>query len=577
MKEAFKVWLQAVVCGLQSSNDLPPTLLSDPVIERCKDPEHGDFATNLAMVLAKKAGMSPRQLAEMMVRAVPLPALFQTVSIAGPGFINVRVCPQHLADALMVQYGDERLGVVPVTDPETIVVDYSSPNLAKEMHVGHLRTTIIGDALVRVLSWMGHRVVRQNHVGDWGTQFGMLLAFIEQNQWDDMALLTRQLSDLEVFYKQAKQAFDASEAFAARAREMVVKLQQGDSDCLRLWALFSKASMQHCQDVYAALHVLLCGEDVRGESAYASCLPEIIADLAQQGLLRESDGAKVVFSETLTNKDDQPLPLLVEKKGGGYLYATTDLAALRYRIEHMHADRILYVVDQRQALHFEQIFEVAARMPWRRVACHHVGFGTVNGKDGKPFKTRDGGTTKLMDLITRAKHEAAMLVAEKNPAMSDVERQNIADVLAISAIKYADLSKVRTSDYVFDFKSMLSFEGNTAPYLLYAYARLHQLLAKAPDVALTRPTLTNDTEQALAHHLLAFSERVTQVATRHQPHVLCQYLYDLATLLMQFYERCPILKADATDMASRLLLCRLSARVLKQGLALLGITTLDRM
>lgn len=577
MKDSVREWVFSALSSLQTECGLPAPDTVSIEVTRCKSPEHGDMATNVAMMLAKTAKMSPRLLAEKLVASTSKPPHFAEVSVAGPGFINIRFCPIFVAQAIHRMVLDDRLGVATVPHPETIVVDYSSPNLAKEMHVGHLRTTIIGDALVRVLSWLGHRVVRQNHVGDWGTQFGMLLAFMAEKNWTDVEVLSRQLSDLELFYQQAKQAFDASASFADRARHMVVKLQQGDPECRRLWQVFSDVSMQHCHAIYEALNVLLQPQDVKGESTYEAMLPEVVSALDAQGLLQLSGGAKVVFSKTLTNKDDQPLPLLVEKQGGGYLYATTDLAAVQYRTETLRADRILYVVDQRQALHFQQIFEVVSRMPWPKVSMCHVGFGTVNGPDGKPFKTRDGGTTKLMDLIVQAKQQALLCVAEKNPDMAQEDQQAIADAMAISAIKYADLSKVRTGDYIFDLQAMLSFEGNTAPYLLYAYARLHQLLQKASAFEDTPPTFTHPAEMILAHHLLAFPERVAQVAQHYLPHVLCQYLYDLSSHLMRFYEQCPILKAAQPAQNSRLVLCALTAKVLSQGLSLLGIDVLERM
>jgi arginyl-tRNA synthetase len=461
------------------------------------------------------------------------------------------------------------------------VIDYSSPNLAKEMHVGHLRSTIIGDAVARVLEFLGHEVIRQNHVGDWGTQFGMLLAYLEENPVTAEA----ELSDLENFYRQAKQRFDESPEFADRARERVVQLQAGDAECLALWNRFNSISLGHCQAVYDRLGVSLSPADVRGESAYNDQLADVVDSLQQAGLLTDSEGARCVFLDEFKNSEGNPLPVIVQKAGGGYLYATSDLAAMRYRQQTLNADRVLYFVDQRQALHFQQVFAVARKAGFvsADMQLEHMGFGTMNGADGKPFKTRDGGTVKLIDLLNEAEQRAYQLVQEKNPELDQAELQQIARAVGIGAVKYADLSKHRSSDYNFNFEQMLSFEGNTAPYLMYAYTRvasvfrridrdMQQLDGLAPLV------LEQEAEIDLAAHLAQFGSLLQYVAREGTPHSLCHYLYELAGRFSSFYENCPILSAEQPEQKdSRLRLAALTGRTLRQGLNLLGITTLERM
>lgn len=459
-----------------------------------------------------------------------------------------------------------------------MVVDLSAPNLAKEMHVGHLRSTIIGDGVANVLEFLGDTVIRQNHVGDWGTQFGMLLAYLQEKP-----ATSDELSDLENFYRAAKQRFDESEEFAERARGLVVKLQAGDAECLALWTRFKDISLSHCQETYERLNVKLTPADVMGESAYNDDLANVVNDLKATGLLVESNGAQCVFLEEFRTADDTPLPVIVQKAGGGYLYATTDLAAIRYRSKVLKADRVLYFVDQRQALHFQQVFEVARRAGFVHdgMQLEHMGFGTMNGADGRPFKTRDGGTVKLIDLLDEAEERAYTLVREKNPEVAEAELRSIAKAVGISAVKYADLSKHRASDYSFNFDQMLSFEGNTAPYLLYAYTRVagvFRKLGSAFDASKGQIVLAAPQEQELAARLAQFTETLNNVAEKGTPHVLCAYLYDLAGLFSSFYENCPILGAENPDQQqSRLRLAALTGRTLKQGLDLLGLETLERM
>jgi arginyl-tRNA synthetase len=449
------------------------------------------------------------------------------------------------------------------------------------MHVGHLRSTIIGDGVASVLEFLGDTVIRQNHVGDWGTQFGMLLAYLQETP-----ATSDELADLENFYRAAKGRFDESEEFAERARGLVVKLQAGDAECLSLWTRFKDISLSHCQEVYERLNVKLTPKDVMGESAYNDDLANVVADLKKAGLLVESNGAQCVFLEEFKTAEGTPLPVIVQKAGGGYLYATTDLAAVRYRSNVLKADRALYFVDQRQALHFQQVFEVARRAGFvtNGMQMEHMGFGTMNGADGRPFKTRDGGTVKLVDLLDEAEERAYTLVKEKNPDVAEDELRSIAKAVGISAVKYADLSKHRTSDYSFNFNQMLSFEGNTAPYLLYAYTRVAGVFRKLEekgetfDASAGRIILDAPQEQDLAARLAQFGETVNTVAEKGTPHVLCAYLYDLAGLFSSFYENCPILAAENPEQQqSRLRLAALTGRTLKQGLQLLGLDTLERM
>ncbi|CAD5105754.1 arginine--tRNA ligase [Zestomonas carbonaria] len=579
MKDLIRQLIQHALDRLAAEGTLPQGLAPAIQVENTKDKSHGDFASNIAMMLAKPAGLKPRELAEKLVAALPQDAQISKVEIAGPGFLNFYQDTSALAARLEAALADAHLGVHKDGPAQRVVIDLSAPNLAKEMHVGHLRSTIIGDAVARVLEFLGDTVIRQNHVGDWGTQFGMLLAYMQEQPVDNDA----ELSDLESFYRAAKKRFDESPEFADRARELVVKLQAGDAECLRLWNRFNDISLSHCQKVYDRLGVNLTMADVKGESAYNDDLPNVIADLQAKGLLTESDGAQCVFLDEFKNAEGNPLPLIVQKAGGGYLYATTDLAATRYRANVLKADRALYFVDQRQALHFQMVF-AAARLAGfvpESFEMEHMGFGTMNGADGRPFKTRDGGTVKLIDLLDEAEARAYALVKDKNPELDEAELRNIARAVGIGAVKYADLSKHRTSDYSFNFELMLSFEGNTAPYLLYAYTRVASVfrkLGKEFDEVEGHIVLQADQETALAARLAQFGEILGSVAEKGVPHVLCAYLYDIAGLFSSFYEHCPILAAEtAEQQQSRLRLAALTGRTLKQGLELLGLQTLERM
>lgn len=554
----------------------------EPLVTPSTRPQFGDYQANGAMGAAKRMGCKPRDLAGRIIAQLDVDGLADKVEIAGPGFINLHLDPTWLGAGLGRVIDDPRLGIEPASAPQTIFIDYSSPNLAKEMHVGHLRSTIIGDALARLLEHLGHTVVRQNHMGDWGTQFGMLIAHLEDQTGEgrdaDIAL-----GDLEVFYREAKQRFDTDADFADRARDYVVRLQSGDARCRALWEQFIEISIRHSEAIYAHLNVTLKRDDIRAESAYNDMLPGIVTDLRAQGLLVEDQGAQVVFLDKFKDKQGDPLPVIVQKSGGGYLYATSDLAALRFRCLERGADRILYFIDARQSLHMQQVYTVARLAGYapETTSLEHHPFGTMMGADGKPFKTRAGGTVKLADLLIEAVERAEKLIAEKDPELPAEERRQVAEKVGIGAVKYADLSKTRTHDYIFNWDAMLSFDGNTAPYLQYAYTRIRGILRKAgvdPQTLTDAIALNTPQEKALALKLLQFGEVLEQVARECYPHVLCGYLYELSSLYMSFYEVCPVLKAESEALrASRLRLCHGVARTLAAGLDLLGIEVMERM
>ncbi|HCC2475153.1 TPA: arginine--tRNA ligase [Klebsiella variicola] len=553
----------------------------EPQVRQSAKVQFGDYQANGVMAVAKKLGMAPRQLAEQVLSHLDLNGIANKVEIAGPGFINIFLDPAFLADNVNRALQSERLGV---TKPQaqTIVVDYSAPNVAKEMHVGHLRSTIIGDASVRTLEFLGHKVIRANHVGDWGTQFGMLIAYLEKQQQENAGEMA--LADLEGFYREAKKHYDEDEAFAERARSYVVKLQGGDQYFLQMWRKLVDITMSQNQITYDRLNVTLTRDDVMGESLYNPMLPGIVADLKAKGLAVESEGATVVFLDEYKNKEGEPMGVIIQKKDGGYLYTTTDIACAKYRYETLHADRVLYYIDSRQHQHLMQAWTIVRKAGYvpDSVPLEHHMFGMMLGKDGKPFKTRAGGTVKLADLLDEALERARRLVAEKNPDMSADELENLAKVVGIGAVKYADLSKNRTTDYVFDWDNMLAFEGNTAPYMQYAYTRVLSVFRKAgidENAMNDAPVvIAEDREAQLAARLLQFEETLSVVAREGTPHVMCSYLYDLAGLFSGFYEHCPILSAESEETRnSRLKLALLTAKTLKLGLDTLGIETVERM
>ncbi|HGM9756258.1 TPA: arginine--tRNA ligase [Proteus mirabilis] len=553
---------------------------SEPLVRQSAKVQFGDYQANGVMGAAKKMGIPPRQLAEKILEHLDITDIADKVEIADPGFINIFLSPVWVAQQAEFALADEHLNITKVT-PETIVIDYSSPNVAKQMHVGHLRSTIIGDASARTLSFLGHNVIRANHLGDWGTQFGMLIAYLEKKQNENAADMA--LADLEEFYREAKKCYDEDEVFAERARNYVVRLQGGDEYCRTMWRKLVDITMQQNQLTYQRLNVTLTEDDIMGESLYNPMLPGIVADLKAKGLAVESEGATVVFLDEYKNKEGEPMGVIIQKKDGGYLYTTTDIACAKYRHEQLHANRVLYYIDSRQHQHLMQAWTIvrkAGYIPDSMSLEHHM-FGMMLGKDGRPFKTRSGGTVRLTDLLDEAHERALTLIREKNPDMDEEELNNIARVVGIGAVKYADLSKNRTTDYIFDWDLMLSFEGNTAPYMQYAYTRVASIFKRAEidESALTQPiSLTQPHEKQLALRLVQFDETITQVAREGTPHVMCAYLYDLAQSFSGFYENCPILSAEDDNVRqSRLKLARLTARTLKQGLETLGIETVDRM
>ena len=559
---------------------------TDPMLVPTSNPKFGDFQANVAMSLAKLLKQSPRDIARQIVENLDLGELCDAPEIAGPGFINLRLKTAYLEAQLKAMQADPRLGVAPVEQPQTVIVDFSSPNIAKEMHVGHLRSTIIGDSIARVQEFMGHRVLRLNHVGDWGTQFGMLITHLKEACPEALeAGSTVDIGDLVAFYKQAKLRFDTDEDFKTRSREAVVDLQAGENTATTAWNVLCAQSRQEFQKLYDRLDIRI---QERGESFYNPFLADVVKDLDTQGLLVEDQGAKVVFVDGFTNKDGNPLPLIIQKTDGGYNYATTDLAAIRYRTVTDGAERVLYVVDAGQGNHFAQVFQVAAKAGWipAGVDLTHVPFGVVQGEDGKKFKTRSGDTVRLKDLLDEAVSRAradleTRIQAEERQETEDFI-QNVAEAVGLGAVKYADLSQNRTSNYIFSFDKMLALQGNTAPYMLYAYVRVQGIARKGgidfdhlPAEASLH--LKDDSEFALTRYLLQLDTVLEEVAQDLYPNRLCQYLFELSQTFNQFYDRCSVLQAEEPQRTSRLILCDLTAKALKLGLSLLGIRVLERM
>ena len=543
--------------------------------------QFGDYQANGIMPAAKKLGLNPREFAQSVLDKAELQDIAEKTEIAGPGFINIFLKDAWLADNINRAVQDPKLGV---HNPEkqTVVVDYSSPNVAKEMHVGHLRSTIIGDAVVRTLEFLGNHVIRANHVGDWGTQFGMLIAYLEKMENEHASEM--ELSDLEAFYRAAKKHYDEDPVFAEKARNYVVKLQSGDEYCRTMWQKLVKITMQQNQHNYDRLNVTLTDKDVMGESLYNPMLPGIVEDLKKQGLAVEDDGALVVYLDEFKNKDGDPMGVIVQKKDGGFLYTTTDIAAAKYRYETLKANRALVFSDTRQSQHMQQAWLITRKAGYvpDSFQLEHKNFGMMLGKDGKPFKTRSGDTVKLADLLDEAIERAGVLISQKSTALSEQEKADVIEAVGIGSVKYADLSKNRTTDYVFDWDNMLSFEGNTAPYMQYAYTRIRSIFNRSQialsEVEQAKLSITDEKERALAIKLLQFEEAVQVVGKEGTPHVLCAYLYELAGVFSSFYEHCPILNNDDQQVKlSRLKLALLTERTLKQGLDLLGIKTVEKM
>jgi arginyl-tRNA synthetase len=561
----------------------------DPLVRPTQDPRFGDFQSNVALGLAKRLGRKPRDVADDLVAALGASDIYEQPEIAGPGFINFRLRPSYLAGQLRRIQGDPRLGIPEAEHPQRVIVDFSSPNLAKEMHIGHLRTTVIGDTLARLFEFLGHDVLRLNHVGDWGTQFGMLLQYIRETQPEVVENPDRfHVSDLEAFYVAAKARYDADPAFADAARRAVVGLQSGDAAALRIWEAFVHESLRHAHELYGRLDVRL--QD-RGESYYNPMLPEIVRELRDSGLAVENEGAVCIFLEGWKNKEGEPLPMIIQKSDGGYKYETTDLAAVKHRVAGERAQRIVYVTDVRQGDHFKMLFQAARQAGWvpANVALEHVGYGMILGQGGRPFKTKTGGTVKLKDVLDEAEARSRERITEdeeRQREFSEAQKQDIARAVGIGSVKYADLSHNPSSDYRFDWETMLSLDGNSAPYMLFAYARVRAIGRKAgidfedlpPDLPVL---LEHESEIGLAKQLLNFSGVVEQVAAELKPNYLTDYLYSLSRAYSTFLDRntgVRVIDAEPESVrVSRLRLCDLTARTLRLGLDLLGIRVVEQM
>ena len=554
---------------------------ADPVV---RPSDRADAQANGALALAKTVGGAPRDVAQRVLDAAgDLGDMISSTEIAGPGFINLVFADAFVARELAALSADPRLGVRFTPTPRRVVVDYSAPNVAKEMHVGHLRSTVIGDSIVRLVEFAGNAVVRENHIGDWGTQFGMLIEHL-MDMGEAQAAHELGLGDLDAFYKEARRKFDADEAFKTRARERVVALQGGDAETLRLWRSLVSLSTEYFNKVYRQLDVLLTDGDLMGESAYNDLLDPVIERLRIAGILETNDGADVVFPPGFTNRDNEPLPMIVRKGDGGYGYAATDLATVIDRVERQGITSMLYVVGAPQAQHLQMVDAVARMAGWidDSVEFNHVAFGSVLGADRKILKSRSGESIKLAALLDEAVERASAAIAEKNPDMPADERDRVARMVGVGAVKYADLSGDRIKDYIFDWERMLSFDGNTAPYLQYAHARICSIFRRAgierDSVRSVAPRIDDPRERTLAMRLLRFDGAVWDALEGYQPHKLCTYLYDLASDFTSFYEHCPVLKMeDAGLRDSRLHLCDITARVMQKGLGLLGIGAPEQM
>jgi arginyl-tRNA synthetase len=579
------------------------------IVRPATDAKFGDYQVNGVMALAKKLQTDPRLIAEMIIRTLKINDICEKPQIAGTGFINLKLKPKFVAENLLGINADKNLGIDKTKKTETIVVDFSGPNIAKQMHVGHLRSTIIGDCICRLLELEGHKVIRQNHIGDWGTQFGMLIAYLEDQEFapspkllvsfsketgditeheDDVDAAFVEISDLEEFYRAAKERFDCDHEFQERSRRNVFLLQRRNKRQIILWEAIVQASEEHYQPIYDRLGVNLGLKDSRGESFYAEMLSEIVEELKKKGVAVESEGAICVFPKGFKDKDGKPLPVIIQKSDGAYLYATTDLAAIRYRVNELKADKIIYVTDARQQLHFQMVFKVAEMVGWAKPdMLKHVTFGSVLGEDGKPLKTREGENVKLKELLDEAAERAKAIVEEKNPDLPDSEKEKIAKAVGIGAVKYADYSNNRTSDYVFSFDKMLAMDGNTAPYMQYAYARIKSIERKSESkdvdietelAGISELNLSEPAELDLAKHLIRYGEAIEAAIGDYRPNYLTSYLYELAQKFSVFYTDCPVLDAGPDKRPTRLLLCDLTAKTIKHGLSeLLGIEVVEQM
>ncbi len=584
LKERFRAALAGIV-------DDPAELLE--LVRRGQDPKFGDYQANMAMPLGKRLRRPPREIAAEIIGRLDVADLCQPPAIAGPGFINLRLKDERLAERLASAVGDPRLGVAPVANPRTFVVDFSAPNVAKPMHVGHIRSTVIGDSLCRVLRFLGHRAISDNHIGDWGTQFGMIL-YGYKHFLDAEAYRRNPVEELARLYRKTRQLMDEQPEINTAVLAETAKLHAGDPENRRLWEEF----LPHCEDeierVYRRLDVTF--DHTLGESFYEDRLAAVVDELMEKGLARESEGAVCIFFDSPVGQVDNlsyerpKTPMIVRKSDGAFLYGTTDLATLEYRLAEWHPDAILYVVDHRQSLHFQQLFAVAKMLGYDRVELQHISFGTVLGADGRPFKTRSGDTVGLEGLLDEAVRRALEIVSvgddakPDGPELSAEQRRQVAETVGIAALKYADLSQNRTSDYVFSYDKMLAMNGNTATYMQYAYARVRSIFAKGDiDVEALRAAgapilLDSPAERALALELFRFAEALDQTAADYRPNQLTAYLYDLANRYSTFFEQCHVLRADTDELRrSRLLLCDLTARTIKKGLQLLGINVVEKM
>jgi arginyl-tRNA synthetase len=586
------------------------------LVRPATDPKFGDYQVNGIMPMAKQIKTNPRKLAEEVVRNLDVSDIFEKPEVAEPGFINLRLKSDFITKTLLeiskhyveeefpgnVRISFPRFGIDKVANPETVVVDFSGPNIAKEMHVGHLRSTIIGDCICNLLYFLGHNVIKQNHIGDWGMHFGMLCALLsrkrrEASKQGEQVSTPKILTDLESFYREAKRLFDTNKDFLLEARDAIAGLHKGNQLWTELWRQIVRESEKHYREIYERLRVGLYDHHIRGESAYKDDLSNVVEELKKAGIAEKSEDAICVFPPGFKDKEGKPLPVIVQKSDGAYLYATTDLAAIRYRVNELKADRIIYVTDARQSLHFQMLFAVADMAGWatrqksedrsQKTELIHVTFGSVLGENGKPLKTRSGENVKLKELLDEAVEQASKIVNAKNPELSDKQKEKIAKAVGIGAVKYADYSNSRTSDYVFRFDKMLAMDGNTAPYMQYAYARVKSIERKAQsrgiDVAnelagLKKINLTEPSELCLAKHLIRYGEAIQAAIADYRPNYLTSYLYELAQKFSAFYTECPVLDAGPDKRPTRLLLCDLSARTIEHGLTnLLGIEVVEQM
>ena len=587
MKPAIQIISERISQAIQKATGQNVPAIVTPAT----DSKFGDYQSNNALALAKQLKANPRQLAEKIIAQLQIDDICQKPEIAGAGFINLRLKPEFVAKNLRETVSDkDRLGIEKTNKPETVVVDFSGPNIAKQMHVGHLRSTIIGDCICRMLELAGHKVIRQNHIGDWGTQFGMLVEFLKERleklfNSHSVEWTAGPIEDIEDFYRQASEQYKNNTEFAGKARTTIADLHSGNPACLELWQMIVTETRRHYLPLYKMLGVNLTINDERGESFYKDKLADVVNDLKKQGLAVESEGAICVFPEGFKTKDDKPMPFIIQKSDGAFLYATTDLAALRYRINELKADEIIYVTDARQKQHFEMLFAVAKMAGWvKDIKLVHITFGSVLGEDGKPLKTRSGENVKLKELLDEAVKRAKAVVQEKNPDLPDDEKENIAQSVGIGAVKYADYSNNRTSDYIFSYDKMLAMDGNTAPYMQYVYARVCSIFKKGNiDIKkelneIKEIYLNEPAEFELAKQLIRYSEAFNSAIADFKPNFLTAYLYELAQKFSAFYNACPVLDAQEKIRPSRLLLCDLTAKIIRHGLEnLLGIKTIERM